>query len=154
MLGAIEIDALRDYDDEFEPDLDVHPARIVLWAIAVAAAHGIVQEASNGVVRLVRAVGEAVRRAPASARREAPEAKGRPTRRDQVLMRRRYTPQQIAAVVSALACNRAEAADLERAEAVELFLRRGFALVWNGREAVTTTSLAEFDAARLGALRA
>lgn len=63
MLGAIEIDALRDYDDEFEPDLDVHPARIVLWAIAVAAAPGIVQEASNGVVRLVRAVGEAVRRA-------------------------------------------------------------------------------------------
>jgi hypothetical protein len=63
MLDTVALDILRDYDDEIEPDLDVHPARIVLWAIAVAAAPAIVQEASNGVVRLVRAIGEAVRRA-------------------------------------------------------------------------------------------
>jgi hypothetical protein len=69
-------------------------------------------------------------------------------------MRRRYTHDQIAAVEAALARNASEAADAERAEAVELFFKRGFALVWNGREAVTTTTLVEFDAARLGASRA
>ena len=62
MLDVDDLDFLRD-EEWGEPDLEVHPAKIVLWAIAVAAAPAIVQEASNGIVRLVRAIGEATRRA-------------------------------------------------------------------------------------------
>ncbi len=81
MLNADDLDLLGDDDfDGWEPDLEVHPAKIVLWAIAVAAAPAIVQEASNGLIRLVRAVGEAVRRArlprPGTAQTKKPTKKG------------------------------------------------------------------------------